>query len=93
MTVASNATAPAPNDVADESVETEVRAAFTERMRAEVARLIADSLAARAAIGMAPGAGGASRGLRQEAAAHEEEAHLHEERVAFLRQLEHDGRQ
>lgn len=74
-------------------VDEEVRAAFTERIRAEVARLLADSLAARAALTEADsGAKGASRRMRQEAQTHEREAHRHEERVAMLRQLAHNGR-
>jgi len=77
----------------DFSADEEARAAFTERVRAELARLIADSLAARATrLGGDPEVRGASRRLLLEAAAHDREARLHEERVAMLRQLEHDGR-
>lgn len=80
-------------EVLDSSVDEEARAAFTERVRAELARLIADSLSARATrLGGDPGARGASRRLLHEAAAHDREARLHEERAAMLRQLEHDGR-
>lgn len=74
-------------------LEAEVRAAFTERIRAEVARLLADSLEARArVVGADPAYGGTSRRIRQEAKAHEYQAHRHEERAALLRQLAHDGR-
>lgn len=74
-------------------LESEVRAAFTERIRAEVARLLADSLEARATmVGADPAAGEIPRRIRQEARAHEHLAHRHEERVALLRQLAHDGR-
>lgn len=86
-------TAPSFADAPPEGVEEFVRAAFTERVRAEVARLLADSLAARVgADGARSGARGASRRLHREAAAHEGQAHRYEERVATLRQLEHDGR-
>jgi hypothetical protein len=82
-----------PTGDSSDSVEEAVRAAFTERIRAEVARLLADSLAARpGATESEPGVRGATRRLRQEAAAHDREAHRFEERVAMLRQLEHDGR-
>ena len=75
------------------SVDEEVRAAFTERIRADVARLLADSLAARAALtGSEPDARGTSRRLLSEAAEHDREAQRHEARVVMLRQLEHDGR-
>jgi hypothetical protein len=74
-------------------VEDEVRAAFTERIRADVARLLADSLAARAGLtGSDPSIRSASRRLISEAAEHDREAQRHEARVAMLRQLEHDGR-
>jgi hypothetical protein len=77
----------------ESSVDDEVRAAFTERVRADVARLLADSLAARAtAFGAGAGAGGASRRLLREAADHDREAQRHEARAVVLRQLEHDGR-
>jgi hypothetical protein len=76
----------------DPSIDDEVRAAFTERVRAEVARLLADSLAARSVSADAAGAHGAALRLRNEAHAHECEAHRHEQRAAMLRQLAHDGR-
>ena len=74
-------------------LEAEVRAAFTERIRAEVARLLADRLEARAAMtGADPPAEGVSRRMRREARTHECQAHRHEDRAAMLRQLAHDGR-
>lgn len=75
------------------TVEDEVRAAFTERIRAEMARFLADSLAAReAATGGTPVPRPSREQLRREAAAHDHEAERHEQRVVKLRQLEHDGR-
>lgn len=60
-----------------ESVEGLGRAAFTERVRADMAD---------------PGVLGATRRLRREASAHDRQALRYEERVVMLRQLQHDGR-
>lgn len=73
----------APRDAPDTTLENKVRAAFTERVRAEIARTLAESLADRAGL-----VGGDPSALGE----HDREAHGHEQRMARLRQLADDGR-